>query len=218
MGTDAYTHEESLKNHVPTVAVLAHGFHMLYPDKNRKLADKILEQNGCLFTEFNSSQPPIRESFIQRNRIIAGISPTTIITETAYGGGSVSTANYANIYNREVLALPGPIEDKYSQGCNLLISQNKARIIVSIPDTIDYLGLLVKPVEQLPLFHEKEIPANLTSEQQLILSVITDSPNINPDEIAEKVSLPVYKILPLILDLELLGHIKASSGRQYYPS
>jgi len=218
IGTDTCTHEESLKNNIPTVAVLAHGFHMLYPTKNRKLADKILEHNGCLFTEFNSLQPPIRESFIQRNRIIAGMSPATIITETAYGGGSVSTANYANIYNREVLALPGPIEDKYSQGCNLLISQNKARIIVSISDTIDYLGLAAKPVEQLSLFHKKEIPASLTSEQQLTLSAIIDCPNINPDEIAEKVSLHVYKILPIILDLELLGHIKASSGRQYYPS
>lgn len=133
---------------------------MLYPDKNRKLADKIMELNGCLFTEFNSSQPPIRESFIQRNRIIAGISPSTIITETAYGGGSVSTANYANIYNREVLALPGR-EDKYSQGCNLLISQSKARIIVSVSDTIDYLGLATKSVEQLPLFHKKRSPQTL---------------------------------------------------------
>ncbi|AIL43899.1 DNA-protecting protein DprA [Elizabethkingia anophelis] len=218
IGTDTCAHEESLKNNIPTTAILAHGFHILYPNTNRKLADKLLENGGCLFTEFNSSQPPIRESFIQRNRIIAGISPSTIITETAYGGGSVSTANFASIYNREVLALPGSVNDKYSQGCNLLISQNKARIIVSISDTIDYLGLVTKPVEQLPLFHKKEILASLTSDQQLILSAITDSPNINPDEIAEKVSLPIYKILPIILDLELLGYIKASSGRQYFPS
>ena len=217
LGADTYVHEESLKNNIPTTAVLAHGFHTVYPSANKSLAEKILESGGCLFTEFNSSQDPIRESFIQRNRIIAGISFTTIITETAYGGGSVSTANFANLYNREVLALPGPIDYKYSQGCNLLISQNKARIISSVSEAIEYLGLFAEKTEQLSLFDSQEVLKSLTPEQALILTTITKSSPINPDEISEKTALPVYRILPVILDLELLGYIRATSGRQYRP-
>lgn len=64
----------------------------------------------------------------------------TIVVESAFGGGSISTANYANQYNREVFALMGKFSDKYSQGCNLLIAQNKARIISSFQDILDELG------------------------------------------------------------------------------
>jgi len=215
LGTDSHVHEESIKNNIPTVAVLAHGFHTLYPAKNKTLSCKILENGGCLITEFNYLKPPIRESFVHRNRIVAGISPSTIIIETAYSGGSMSTANFANIYNREVLALPGDVHNKYSQGCNLLISQNKARIIVSVPDIINYLQLKKDSVEQPSLFEKKEIPQNLSPEQQLVLSAITKTKDISLDEISEKLDLPTYKILPIILDLEILGFIKTSSMRKY---
>ena len=79
--------------------------------------------------------------FLQRNRVVAGFSGVTIVVETAYGGGSMSTVSYANQYNREVFALPGKITDKYSQGCNLIISQNKAKIINKPQDILDELGL-----------------------------------------------------------------------------
>jgi DNA processing protein len=72
LGVDTEVHQVSIAQNISTIAVLAHGFHTLYPSKNRKLADKILEENGVLFSEFNSSQKPDRENFIQRNRIIAG--------------------------------------------------------------------------------------------------------------------------------------------------
>jgi len=215
IGADSYVHEESIKNNIPTVAVLAHGFNTLYPAKNKSLADKILETGGCLMTEFSYYKPPIRESFVHRNRIIAGISPSTIIVETAYSGGSISTANFANVYNREVLALPGDIYSKYSQGCNLLISQNKARIIVSVQDAVNYLDLVKEPVKQLSLFDKKEIPQNLSPEQQQVLSTITETKDIGIDEISEKLNLPTYKILPIVLDLEILGLIKTSSMRKY---
>jgi len=215
VGADSHVHEESIENNIPTAAVLAHGFNTLYPAKNKSLADKILENGGCLMTEFSYNKPPVRESFVHRNRIIAGISPATIIVETAYSGGSMSTANFANIYNREVLALPGDICNKYSQGCNLLISQNKARIIVSVSDIVNYLDLSAKTEEQLSLFKEKEIPQNLSPEQKLVLSTITETHDISLDEISEKLNIPTYKILPIILDLEILGLIKTSSMRKY---
>ena len=140
LGADTEVHQISLANNIPTVGVLAHGFHTLYPSKNKNLSEKILEENGVLFTEFNSTQKPDRENFIQRNRVVAGLSPATIVVETAFGGGSMSTATFAVNYNREVYALPGKISDKYSQGCNQLIFQNKASVISTIPQLIEQLG------------------------------------------------------------------------------
>lgn len=215
IGVDTEVHQHSIKNQIPTIAVLAHGFHTLYPSKNWKLSEKILEENGVLITEFNSSQKPDRENFIQRNRIIAGISQATIVVETAFGGGSVSTANFANIYNRDVFALPGKISDRHSQGCNQLIYQNKATAISTIPDLLKELHLEKTDGKMEPLFPSSEINITLSEKQELIYKVISKNPNISLDEVAEKTGLASYKILPEILELELLGKIKTFSGRQF---
>ena len=215
LGVDTEVHESSLKNNIPTIAVLAHGFHTLYPSKNKKLSEKILEENGVLFTEFNSSQKPDRENFIQRNRIIAGLSPATIVVETAFGGGSISTATFANNYNREVYALPGRISDKYSQGCNHLIFQNKAAAISTINSLSEQLGFQSDNLKIGELFPTSEIKFLLPENQLAIRNILDKNTPISLDEISEKLEIPSYKILPDLLQMEISGYIKALSGRQY---
>ncbi|MGD1318771.1 DNA-processing protein DprA [Chryseobacterium sp. 2R14A] len=215
LGVDKEVHDFSIQNKIPTVGVLAHGFHTFYPSKNKKLSEKILEENGVLLTEFNSSQKPDRENFIQRNRIVAGLSPSTIVVETAFGGGSISTATFANGYNREVYALPGKITDKYSQGCNHLILQNKATTISTIKDLIDILGFNQSSHKIEELFPSSEIIIQLTENQSLVYEIIMKNPNINLDELIQKMDLSSHKILPIILELELLGRVKSLSGRQF---
>lgn len=215
LGVDKEVHEQSLKRDIPTIAVLAHGFQTLYPSKNRHLSDKIISENGSLFTEFNSSKKPDRENFIQRNRIVAGISQSTIVIETAFGGGSISTATFANNYNRDVFALPGKISDKYSQGCNHLIFQNKASAISTIKDLQDLLGFL-QPSEKIgEFFPQCNIQVELSENQQLLYRSIQENPHITLDDLVERISLPSHKILPVILELELLGKVKSFSGRQF---
>ncbi len=215
LGVDKEVHERSIHHQIPTVAVLAHGFHLLYPAKNRKLSEKILQEGGALLTEFNSSRKPDHENFIQRNRIIAGISPSTIVVETAFGGGSISTATFANQYNREVFALPGKITDRQSQGCNHLIYQNKAAVISTVKDLVDNLGLNKAEAGIEDLFPRSEVMPQLTENQKSILSVISDHPKISLDDMIEKINLSSHKILPVILELELLGKVKSLSGRQF---
>lgn len=215
LGVDAEVHEVSIQNNISTVAILAHGFHTLYPSKHRKLSQKILDENGVLFTEFNSSQKPDRENFIQRNRVIAGLSPATIVVETAFGGGSISTATFANNYNREVYALPGRIDEKYSQGCNQLIYQNKAAVISTISSLIEQLGFLNDNGKTGELFPSSEIKILLSESQQNIFNILDKKIPFSLDEIAQKLEIATYKILPDLLQLEISGYIKALSGRQY---
>ncbi len=215
LGTDKEVHSESIRQKIPTVAVLAHGFHTLYPSSHKSLAEKILEENGALFTEFNSSRKPDRENFIQRNRIIAGISQSTLVIETAFGGGSISTATFANNYNREVFALPGRITDKFSQGCNHLIFQNKAIAISTIQDLINQMGFN-QPKEKIEeLFPRQETSVQLSENQESIYKIIITHPQISLDDLAEKTAQPTHKILTTILELELLGKVKSLSGRQF---
>jgi len=215
LGVDSEVHEISLQNSLPTVAVLAHGFHTLYPAKNRRLAERILAEGGMLLTEFNSSQKPDRENFIQRNRVIAGLSPATIVVETAFGGGSISTATFANNYNRDVYALPGRIDEKYSQGCNQLIFQTKATAISTISGLITELGYNREKEKTGELFPSSEIRLLLPQNQQDILDQLHKSIPLSLDEISENLKLPSYKILPDLLQLEISGYIRALSGRQY---
>lgn len=215
LGVDTEVHEKSLHFKIPTVAILAHGFHTLYPQKNRKLSEKILAEGGVLFTEFNSTQKPDRENFIQRNRIIAGLSRATIVVETAFGGGSISTATFAVNYNRDVFALPGKITDKYSQGCNQLIFQNKAAAISTIASLVEQIGFKKKQAKTGELFPSTEIKIKLPDHQQTILNSLNTENPLSLDELAEKLEIPTYKILPDLLQLELLGLVKALSGRQY---
>lgn len=217
VGTDKEVHTESIRQKIPTAAVLAHGFHTLYPSGHKNLSEKILSENGALFTEFNSSRKPDRENFIQRNRIIAGISPSTIVVETAFGGGSISTATFANNYNRDVFALPGKITDKFSQGCNHLIFQNKAVAISTVQDLINQIGFN-HPKEKIEeLFPSTEITIQLSENQELIYNIIISYPQISLDDLADKINQPSHKILTTILELELLGKIKSLSGRQFIP-
>lgn len=215
LGVDKEVHEQSIRYHKPTVGVLAHGFQYLYPAKNRKLSEKIIQEGGALITEFSSSKKPDRENFIQRNRIVAGMSPATIVVETGFGGGSVSTATFANDYNRDVFALPGKITDICSQGCNQLIFHNKATAISTIKDLISMLGFN-SPKEKIEeLFPYSETAIQLSDNQHLIHQSIKNQPQISLDDLSQKIQLPTHKILPIILELELLGKVKSFSGRQF---
>ena len=215
LGVDTEVHEVSLQNEIPTIGILAHGFHTLYPSKNRKLSEKIIAEGGTLFTEFNSSQKPDRENFIQRNRVIAGFSPATVVVETAFGGGSISTATFANNYNREVYALPGKISDKYSQGCNHLIYQNKAMAISTLRNLAEQLGFYQDSEKIGELFPFSETRIKCTENQENILKVLDKNKSISLDAISELLALPTFKILPDLLQLEISGYVKALSGRQY---
>ncbi|MDQ1098103.1 DNA-processing protein DprA [Chryseobacterium camelliae] len=215
LGVDKEVHEQSLNINIPTVAVLAHGFHTLYPFRNRRLSERILDHGGALLTEFNSSRKPDRENFIQRNRIIAGLSPATVVVETAFGGGSVSTATFANQYNRDVFALPGKITDPYSQGCNHLIFQHKASVISTTKELIEQLGLNGSREHMEELFPYSAIHVQLNEIQELIYQCIKENQQISLDDMAASTELPPYRILPVILELELLGKIKTLSGRQF---
>lgn len=213
LGVDGHAHREALNKNIATSAVLAHGFGTIYPSEHAKLAEEILDKGGALFTEFPSKEKPHRENFIQRNRIIAGISPYTIVVETAYAGGSISTANFANQYNREVFALPGRISDKYSQGCNLLIYKNQAKTISSIKELKSELGLEKEKLKTPSLFDEKKV--ELREDLKPIYKHISENNPITLDDLSSNCGVPTHQLLPLLLELELANCIKTLSGRNY---
>ena len=146
---------------------------------------------------------------------MAALSANTIVVETAFGGGSISTATFANNYNREVYALPGKITDKFSQGCNLLVSQNKAATISSIKDLLDKLNINESTAKMEELFPRSEIKLQLNDIQLSIYDLVRDNPYIVLDDLSLKSDAASHKILGILLELELVGLVKSLSGKKF---
>jgi DNA processing protein len=129
VGIDSHVHTQSLRNSLPTVAVMAGGLDRKYPSSNSKLFQEIA-RNGVLISELSPGVAPTRWRFLQRNRLIAALTPTTVVIEAGIRSGSTRTANNAIELNRELFAVPGPLTSACSAGTNALIAEGKAKALV----------------------------------------------------------------------------------------
>lgn len=211
-GIDIIAHKAAVDNQLRTVGVLGHGLQDVYPRSHYKYMEIIKELGGFL-SEFKTRSSMERENFIRRNRIVAGLSEATVIVESAQKGGSMSTARFANDYNREVFAVPGRVTDKYSQGCNELIKWQRAQLITSAQDVIDMLQWDGKGVNQGS--GQRAIFVELSEEEQKIYDYLAFSGKRTMDEIALACQLVVYKVGVLLLSMELKGVIRPMPGKVF---
>ncbi len=211
-GIDRCAHEASLKNHLPTYAILGHGLHTIYPASHKHLAEKIIAQGGALISEFPCSSRILPINFLQRNRIIAGLCQATLIAESAEKGGAMATARMAFSYNREVIALPGRPEDKMSAGCNLLIKKNIASLAENGEDAIAALGWI--PEKQLPVQTSLSF-TDLNEPQTRILEQLKENGSMTINELSVATRMPVSELSVQLLTLELEGILLSLPGKTY---
>ena len=210
-GVDICAHKAALENNLQTVAVLAHGFNQIYPKVHKKYINSVNE-NGGFLTEFWHNETPLRENFLKRNRIVAGISKATIIIESAEKGGSLVTADIANSYNRDVFAVPGRTSDVYSKGCNNLIKNNKAHLLSTPSDIVKMLNWDVqkktKPIQ-------KQLFVNLSENEQKIFDFLHKKGQQILDAISLECNIPIYQLSSILLQMELKGVIKPLPGKMF---
>ena len=137
-GIDATAHAAALDAGGATIAVTATGPDRLYPQRNRKLAERIAER-GLLITEFPPGTSPRRAHFPSRNRIIAALSLGTLVVEASVRSGALITARQAGEQGRAVFALPGSIHNPLARGCHRLI-RDGARLVETADDIIEDLA------------------------------------------------------------------------------
>lgn len=209
-GCDIYSHALAIKYNVPTWAVLAHHLNHIYPTQHRYLAEDMLENGGWISEQpsFKSIQP---KYFIQRNRIIAGLSDVTILVESAAHGGSLVTAKFANDYNRDVFALPGKMTDQFSIGCNYLIKTHQAYLIESSKDLIYHLDFMNNPkrTNQFAMFIDLDV------EEQKVFDYLQQNGKTHIDALAISLQLLTYELMPILLNLELKQVIKPLPGKYF---
>ena len=208
-GVDITAHRAALRNNLPTIGVVAHGQGMLYPSHHRKEANNMVLGNGAVITEFFHDVYPEARNFLQRNRIIAGLSDATLLPESAIHGGGMVTARLAVDYSRELFAIPGNITAPMSEGPNALIRDNKATLVTSAKDIMKDLGWETPPpttpkgreAKELNLFPE------LSDTEEVIVEALRNEDQ-TIDAIAATVNLPVSTITATLFTLEMKGVIR----------
>lgn len=211
-GTDIVAHKTAIKHNLQTVACLAHGLNQIYPKTHFTYA-KDIEENGGFFTDFWSDTEPLRENFLKRNRIIAGLSEATIIIESADKGGSLVTADYAYQYNREVFAIPGKPTDKFSVGCNKLIKTQKAQLLESAADLIYMLNWEID--EQKPKVIQKKMFVNLSDDEQKIANYLQENSKELLDVISLENDFTIQKTASILFNLEMNGLVRPLPGKLF---
>lgn len=211
-GIDVTAHRKCVDLGVPTVGVLAHGLDRIYPHAHQSVAKAMLEEGG-LITEFSSGTTPDRQNFPSRNRIIAGMSDALIVVETKVSGGSVITANKANEYNKDVFAVPGRLNDEFSQGCNRLIKIHKAALLESAAD-IGYIMRWEKQDEETAAI-QRNLFVDLSEEEEKIVAILRQSEEIGIDKLSFDLKMTTGRLAGLMLEMEFKGLVRPMPGSRY---
>lgn len=215
-GVDVCCHRQALANDVPTVGVLAHGLDRIYPAMHRDTAEA-MTRNGALLTEFMSRTSMEKRFFVQRNRIVAGCADATIVVESAAKGGSLLTADTAHGYGRPVFAFPGRIDDTCSAGCNRLIADNKAEILLGAEDFVAAMGWQSDKArsKQLADGIQQELFPRLTGEEQLVADALSQHESMQLNHISEATGIGVSRLSGLLFTMEMNGTVRMTSGGVY---
>lgn len=211
-GVDICVQKAAIRNGLQTIGCLAHGLNQIYPKLHKRFVADV-EKNGGFFTEFWSTSQPERENFLKRNRIIAGMSEATVVIESAEKGGSLVTADIANSYNRDVFAVPGRVQDRYSTGCNNLIKQQKAQMITSAADLVYMLGWELE--DRQPTSIQKQLFVELDDTEKSIYNYLQTGGKQMLDSIALDCKLPIFKVSSTLFNMEMKGVIRPLPGKLF---
>lgn len=222
MGCDITAHLTALDSGLGTIACMGTGIDTIYPVPHVNYAQRIASSpRSGIITDFEPYSPVYGVNFLRRNRIVAALCQNLIVIESAFKGGSLSTAHYAFDYDKTVWALPGRYDDKFSQGCNNLIYRDIARIIGDI-DALPYEMEICNnaPKKKALMMNAADIKnwvfthcAASPFKEQLfdlvkILNVVKTNRDIQVEDIAARLSLPEIKVSTLVSYLESEGAIE----------
>ncbi len=235
VGIDSAAHQGALSANGITLAVLGGGLSRLYPHENKKMADAIVKK-GAVLSEYPMEMPPRPEYFPVRNRIISGLSSAVLVVEAKEKSGALITVDLALEQGRDVFAVPGNVDSARSGGTNSLLKQG-AKFAMSAEDILEELNikrgsmpargekregrepeLAARRARGVPLprptCREQELAANLSEEENNILSLINSEP-AHVDSLIEHSGASASKTIAALSLLEIKGFLKQLPGKHY---
>jgi DNA processing protein len=204
-GIDSAAHRGALSVKGKTLAVFGTGLNKIYPPEGRALAREIAA-SGALVSELSPDQPAGKATFVRRNRIISGLCEVTVVVESDTGGGSMITADFACDQGRRVCAVPGRIDQPTSAGCHQLIREG-ATLVTSVDDILSELGFPLPLLAASPLRMGKSRVVIGSPEEQAVVAALHGGAQLTLDGLAEQTGLPIGKLAPALMMLELRGAV-----------
>ena len=206
LGVDAIAHKACLEAGGKTIAILANGVDIIYPASHRDLAIKILERHGAIISEYEPGVMARDFQFLERNRIVSGLSDAVVVTEAAIHSGTTSTVTHALEQGRDVFVVPGNITSPLSAGCNNYIKQG-AHLVTCAEDILEIIApQLLKAQSILPL-------GNTPLESKIIS--LLQSGIRDGDELQIKSESQISEFSQTLTMMEINGVIRALGGNQW---
>ena len=209
-GIDAAAHQGGLK-YQRTIAVMGTGLDLTYPSQHQTLRKQILENNGCIISEFLPHTPPLQHNFPRRNRIVSALSLGVVVAEAALKSGSLGTAKSAAEQGKTIFAIPGHIYSEHHQGCHQLIREGA--ILVDHPEQI--IEDLALPTQWHSQSQSQETAPSASIEipsDLLKLYNQLDWVGQNMDQLNFKLNTDIATLTSQLMELEILGLAQQQAG------
>lgn len=171
IGIDTLAHEAALKAGLYTLAIPGSGLDrsVLYPARNKRLADRIIESGGGLISELPPTSTAAPWTFPARNRIMAGMCRATLLIEAGEKSGTLITARMAVDYNRELLVVPGNIFSTASFGTHQFLKLGATPVTEAV-DILNVLNITINPQPDTPPLWQSD----LSPLEHAIVSCLTE--------------------------------------------
>jgi DNA processing protein len=207
LGVDTVAHTAALEAGGRTLAVLGSGVDQPYPERNRRLAERIRAQ-GALISDYPIGTKPVAANFPPRNRIISGLSLGTLVVEAGVQSGALITVRFALEQGREVLAVPGSIFSPQSVGPHELI-RDGATIVARAADVLDALQMTTIEVQSAA---RQELPTDPI--EAALLDRLSYTPQ-HADDLGREAQLSAAEAAATLTLLELKGFARQTGPMQY---
>lgn len=215
-GIDTAAHRGALDAGGVTIGVLGGGMARFYPPENLPVAREMAAGRGAVVSEFPLDVPPLPHHFPRRNRLIAALSAAVVVVEAAEGSGSLITADHALDLGREVLAIPGRIDQPNSRGVHKLLREGAA-ICESAEDVLRALGIEIETESEAGSEGEGGSAATVRgadpAERAILAALAGDE--LDADAILSATGLAPSAGLGALTTLELRGALRLGGDGRY---
>lgn len=204
LGIDSLAHKICIQSGGKTIAILGSGIDVVYPSRHVQLYDEIIQSGGLILSEFPPGESPLKGNFIQRNRLISGLSDGLIVIEGSHRSGTLITGKYANEQGKNVFAVPGQITSRLSFTPHALI-QDGAALVTKPDDILNHFGL------ESSLTH---FSSKLSDNELVLIDEIEKKPQTS-NGLLNALSIPLPEILVSLSNLEIKGIISKAADETY---
>ena len=206
LGVDAIAHSAALEAEGTTLAILGNPLPDIAPRTNRSLGESVIGNGGALISEYEAGSRVFPSNFLERNRLVSGVSDAILITEATTRSGTLNTAARALEQGKEVFVVPGNITSPLSAGCNSLLKQG-AHVATSYQDILEIIAPAMQRDQQMLPLGQNQLESNIIS---LIASGTRDG-----EDIIRQLRISTTELNTALTMLEIAGSIRSLGADQW---